>query len=487
MSAYRRHPLEGGVGAAPRPERRGWSVIVCPRQGRRHGYGHVHHPVHLRLEATRVSGCSCEALQWIPPQHNHQDGRRPGGPLRRAPLQRAYSLERPPSPPGAAPSAAPGATPTPTPPPAHAWTAPLAPLRGHHPLAGAEVRARAMEPPSTWMPNTRRLLLEPAPCRLRGLPAGRLPYGGPALRAHASAFHPAGGGGGYPMAPRGGAGGAQAELLYGLRPSSAPAAPAAPAALALFSEQAGRGRGGPHGAPLEPPHAHGASPPSLRDAHLEPAPLLRSQVLRVLRPEELEQRGPSQPSASLSAPATPLTVLPAEEEDSAAGSAGASSDEDDSSLKVDIEKEPASPKAAEPTSKLADTKGLSVAEGRANRRQWLLRIVRENFNEQIGLLVERFVRRPRHDKSVRRVPGIGRKVNVNLQNFWKRNSGQERLMKTKDLLGVYTDSGMDWKGFQRWLTKDLQFMPSCAKLCALSLDIYQKYWSTDWDDAGTTG
>ena len=63
-----------------------------------------------------------------------------------------------------------------------------------------------------------------------------------------------------------------------------------------------------------------------------------------------------------------------------------------------------------------------------NKRQWLLRVVRENFNEQMRLLVERFVRRPSKDKSVRRVPGVGRKVNVNLQAFWRRSSGQERHM-----------------------------------------------------------
>ncbi|KAK3919653.1 30S ribosomal protein S17 [Frankliniella fusca] len=486
MSDLRRHPLEGGVGAAERPGRC-WSVIVCPRQGRRQGrrQGQRHHPVHLRLGSTRVSGCACEEPQREPqqqeqPQARPQDGRCPSSATaparvgRRPPLQRAFSLDRPPSPSGRG-----------------AWAAPLAPLMGL-PLP-TPAAPGAMEPPTTWMPSTRRLLLEPAPCRLRGPgPAvARLPYASAAAPAptpaaalrpqghHASIFHlpPAAFFHVTPGVGVGGGGGA--EVHYELRPGSAPAAPSA---LALLSEHASRAT---------------THQPGLQDARLEPAPAptspLRSQVLRVLRPEELEQRvpaggaNPTLPGA-VTLPAAPLTVVPAGEADSgSAASAGGSSDEDEASLTLDVEMEPSSPKAAAPAAKAVSGKGLSVAEDRANRRQWLLRVVRENFNEQIGLLVERFVRRPRHDKSVRRVPGIGRKVNVNLQNFWKRNSGQERLMKTKDLLGVYSDSGMDWKGFQRWLTKDLQFMPSCAKLCALSLDIYQKYWSTDWDDAGTTG
>lgn len=476
----RRPSWEGAVGAAPASAAapgahwRRFSVIACPRQRLplqmldAHNVGtcafrdhhHHHHHRHGLLRPHRHAEAAFVDGQ-LP---EHQKAAVYGDRGRHAPQDPGHYREvmAPPSP---APSLWSPHGPTRVPPlkghlshvggplgPAtdHLHRPPLAPPP--QPLELAEQRP-GQAAPGAWMPTARRLLLEPAP---RRTPVRSAPYGGPALRAPGSAFH---------RVERSLSDSLLApyycsDLVYGV-----------PVYGGLVM-------------PLEaPPRPSSALPPSTPRPH----------VLRVLRPEELELKVPAlgrlgklPPALPAAPPDTPPAASPGAKDAAEAVVADIPGGETAVPAQDGAGE---TPKPAPPpgpgTSKAAapGTAGAAGAGGRTNKRQWLLRVVRENFNEQIGLLVERFVRRPRHDKSVRRVPGIGRKVNVNLQEFWRRSSNQERHMKTKDLLGMYSDSGMDWKAFQKWLTKDLQFMPSCAKLCALSLDIYQRYWSTDWDDS----
>lgn len=375
----------------------------------------------------------------------------------------------------------------------HSWTSTLLrvpPLKRHQTHTGAFALPPVVEPPSrvpgrvlprpsppsdeqhdSWMPTTRRLLLEPAPHRLT---VQSVPYGGPALRTppptpppptpRPSAFRP-------PSYYCSG------EIVYELRPGPVPgvsfSVPVFGSMVVRSPQEAGFGPQLPNGgfSGGASPLLSGGLPDSLpiRLADEPPHRKQGKQCLRVLRPDELEQR-----NLALAAPVPP-EASPAADAEGHAGKEAAREDLAGDADKATPETPATTPQRPAPAVEIVK---------KPCKRLWLLRVVRENFNEQIGTLVERFVRRPRHDKSVRRVPGIGRKVNINLQDFWRRTSGQERHMKTKDLLTVYTDSGMDWRAFQRWLTKDLQFMPSCAKLTALSLDIYQKYWSADWVDDG---
>lgn len=269
--------------------------------------------------------------------------------------------------------------------------------------------ADSPEPTGRGLPASRRLLLEAAPRR----PANRsLPYGGPALRGSPSSPP----GGLSPDGARVGRDGPAGSSSDVAAPDDSCGSPTWGLTRTSVDDRlTARVQGDtPNGAPggVKAARSSIVRVRPLAKPHSEPwgsGPKVPS--LRVLRPHEPGVAAPTVPPPEQSVPARTAAEQADSREEITEGAAVSSARLRPEAEGTGTRQRKGSPKTAH-----------------ANKRQWLLSVVRENFNEQMGLLVERFVRRPSKDKSVRRVPGVGRKVNVNLQAFWRRSSGQERHM-----------------------------------------------------------